>query len=94
LGKISTLKAVFVKAYHVTHVWSFLTGYERPLFSYSIPVSTDSCESCHSHHPHKNNVLKLFHHYAEDKNNTESKLGLFLRLQGRQSAETSGEGVE
>ncbi len=94
LGRVSTFKAVFVKAKHARHLWAVLTGYERPLTSYSMPVSVDSCESCHSHHPHKNSVLKVFHHYADDKNNTETKIGLVLRLQGRQSGEASGEGVE
>lgn len=94
IGRLSTFKAVFVKSQHVTHLWALLTGYDRPLTSYSMPVSTDSCESCHSHHPHKNSVLKVYRHYADDKDNSETKLGLVLRLQGRQTAEASGEGVE
>ena len=36
VGRISTFEAVFRKAGHMKHVWSLLTGYERPITSPSL----------------------------------------------------------
>jgi len=93
LGRIPVAEAFIVKSGHLRHVWHYLTGYERPVTSYSMPVSAKSCESCHTHQPHRDNVLKIYHYFAEDEKNTETRLGLVIRLAGRQSAEQSGEGI-
>ena len=79
----------------VVHVWAYLTSsFGRPTTSATLPVSEKSCERCHSPQPHRNNKLKVFSHYAEDENNTETKIGLVIRHAGRQTSENSDSGIQ
>lgn len=78
LGRISTLEAVLVKASHMRHVWAMLTGFERPVTSYSMQTSSASCERCHTKKPQRFDSIRVHKRYAEDAANTETEVHLVL----------------
>lgn len=87
IGRVSTFEALIEKSGHVTHAWSFIFGYERPTHAPSFKGSGDSCEGCHTNEPHRHNVVITKKRFSDDRRNTESKLTLSMRLNGREFAE-------
>jgi len=84
IGRISTLEAVVKKSGHVVHAWGYFVGYERPLYSASFSGSARSCEGCHTAEPHRHNIIKAHKRFASDRNNTEKKLTLTMRMHARE----------
>jgi hypothetical protein len=91
IGRLSTLEAMVSKAAHTAHVWAMLTGYERPLTSYSMPASRRSCEGCHSAVPHQNDAVRVRKHYANDEANTETTVELLLHTATARASPRAGE---
>ncbi len=83
VGRLSTFPAMIEKAGHVAHAWNFVFGYERPTYSKSMTSAIDSCEGCHTKKPHRHNIVKTALKFADDRRNTEKKLTLTMRLNGR-----------
>jgi len=83
IGRLSTFATLTEKAGHITHAWSFLVGYERPTSAPSFTGSRDSCEGCHTSQPHRYNIVHSRKRFSTDRRNTESRLTLTMRLQGR-----------
>jgi hypothetical protein len=82
LGRRSVFESMFLKVGHTKHLWSLLTGYERPLESPSMPASRDSCEGCHSPQPHTHDSVRMRDYYAPDAANTHTRIGVILRTAG------------
>lgn len=88
IGRISTFASIAEKSSHIAHAWSFVFGYERPMYSPSFGGARDSCEGCHTKEPHRHNVIHSFKTFSSDRRNSEKKLTLTMRLNER---EYSGE---
>ena len=82
IGRTKFFDSLVEKSGHMAHAWSLLVGYERPTHSKSLQ-SARACESCHPQTTHLNNTLRVIRHYANDRNNTETKITLIMRLAGR-----------
>lgn len=93
IGRVSTFSAMAEKSGHIVHAWSFIFGYERPTSAPSFSGSKDSCEGCHTNEPHRHNVVHNEKRFSTDRRNTETKLTLSVRLNGRDFAEESRRGV-
>ncbi len=93
IGRVSTFKAIGLKSGHITHAWSLLVGYERPRYSKSMSDALNSCEGCHTKEPHRHNVVITKKKFAADRRNSERKLTLSMRLNGRDFAEEIRRGV-
>ncbi len=94
LGRLSFFPALFAKSKEVVHVWSYITSnFGRPTTSPTLAASEKSCKRCHSPQPHRNNKLKIYSYFAEDKNNTETRVGLVLRHVGRQTSDSPGTSI-
>ena len=93
VGRISTFAAMIEKAGHVSHAWSQLVGYDRPLIAPSMPAARDSCEGCHTQTPHRHNSLRVAHHFASDEQNSESKTTLVIRTVGRSFKSDGSRGI-
>lgn len=83
IGRVSTFRAMAEKSGHVAHAWTFLVGYERPLYSPSFAGAAESCEGCHTQGPHRHNTVNVYERFAADRRNTEKKLTMTVRLNGR-----------
>ncbi len=83
IGRLSTFAAMIEKSGHVTHAWSVLAGYERPLDAPSLPDASHSCEGCHTTATHQANSIQVRSQFAPDEENTETKLTLVVRSVGR-----------
>lgn len=83
VGRQSFFRAVVKKSSHMKHVWSILTGWERPTYAPSLADVGNTCEGCHTKDTHKHNLLTSEKRFATDKNNTETRLTLTLRNVGR-----------
>jgi hypothetical protein len=92
IGRMNFFKSAIEKSGHVAHAWSLLAGYERPTHSTSLD-SAKSCESCHPAKAHHDNSIRIISHFDDDRNNTESKTLLIMRLMGRNFVEDSGRGL-
>jgi len=84
IGRISTFRAMREKSGHIVHAWSFLVGYERPLYAPSFAGAEESCEGCHTSEPHRHNTVQVHKRFAADRRNTEKKLTMTVRLSGRE----------
>ena len=93
MGRLSTFEVMAVKVTHTKHLWSMLTGYERPLTSPSMPASRESCEGCHSDQPHQHDSIIVRKHYAPDKANTETTVQLTMRTAGSWARTLRGAGI-
>ncbi|MDH4072782.1 MAG: hypothetical protein OEV41_06730, partial [Gammaproteobacteria bacterium] len=93
IGRVSTFAAMAEKSGHIAHAWSFIFGYERPTSAPSFSGSSDSCEGCHTSSPHRHNVVHNQKRFSTDRRNTESKLTLTVRLNGREFADEDRRGV-
>ncbi len=93
IGRTSTFEQVIAKSGHMSHLWSMFLGYERPLTSYSLPTSRQSCEGCHTSNPHVHNSLSARRHFAPDEKNTETKVTLLVRTLGREF-QSDSEGID
>jgi hypothetical protein len=83
IGRLSFFPAMIKKSSHVKHVWSILTGWERPTYAPSLGHVGNTCEGCHTEGTHKYNLLGSKSSFATDKDNTESRLTMTLRNVGR-----------
>ncbi len=83
VGRLPTFQAMIEKSGHVAHAWNFVFGYERPTHSKSMTGAQDSCEGCHTKSPHRHNIVKTSMKFEADRRNTEKKLTLTMRLNGR-----------
>ena len=83
VGRISTFKKAARKTGHMSHVWSVIFGYERPLVAPSLPIARESCESCHTTEPHQHNSIRVKQHFAANAKNSETKTILPVRTVGR-----------
>jgi hypothetical protein len=93
LGRISTFAAVAAKSGHIAHAWAFVFGYERPTYASSFSGTKDTCEGCHTNHPHRHNVVNTEKRFSTDRQNTETKLTLTVRLNGRNFTNEDSRGV-
>lgn len=84
IGRLSTFPAMLEKSGHIVHAWTFFVGYERPLYAPSFAGATDSCEGCHTTEPHRHNTVNAYTRFASDRRNTEKKLTMTVRLNGRE----------
>jgi hypothetical protein len=82
IGRMNFFSSAIEKSGHVAHAWSMLVGYERPTHSTTLQ-SAKSCESCHPREAHRNNTVRVLSHFDDDRNNTERKTLLIMRLVGR-----------
>jgi len=93
LGRVSTLQALLIKATHMRHLWAMARGFERPMTSYSMRTSSDSCERCHTPGSlHKDSYL-IKTHYSPDENNTETQTHLLLHTGGGSLLAGQGKGI-
>ncbi len=92
MGRLSTFEAMAKKVTHVGELWGMVVGYDRPLTA-SMPASRKSCEGCHSENPHQYNSVRVRTHFAPDKENTETRIGLIIRTAGIQSRNDERRGV-
>jgi len=83
IGRLSTFASLTEKSGHVAHAWNFIFGYDRPTYSTSLPGAQNSCEGCHTKEPHRHNVVNTAKKFAADRRNSESRLTLTMRLNGR-----------
>ena len=93
IGRLGTFASVGEKTGHVAHAWMFVVGYERPTSSPSFSGAKDSCEGCHTKEPHRHNVVHSEKRFSSDRRNSEKKLTLTLRLNGREFAAENRRGV-
>ena len=92
IGRMNFFESAIEKSGHMAHAWSLLVGYERPTHSTSLD-SAKSCESCHPKKAHHDNSIRVISHFDEDRNNTEQKTLLIMRLMGRNFVEERGLGL-
>jgi len=92
MGRLSTFEAMAKKVTHTSELWGMLVGYDRPLTA-SMPASRKSCEGCHSENPHQYNSVRVRTHFAPDKENTETRIGLIIRTAGIRSRNNERKGV-
>jgi len=83
IGRLSTFASMKEKSGHITHAWDFFFGYERPTSAPSFSGAKDSCESCHTREPHRHNVVQSSKRFSLDRRNSEKKLTMTMRLNGR-----------
>jgi len=83
VGRVSTFPQMVRKTGHMSHVWSVIFGYERPLTAPTMPPSRESCEGCHTSKPHRHNSIRVNRHFAANAKNTETKVILPVRTVGR-----------
>lgn len=93
IGRMSTFPAMLEKAGHVSHAWSRIVGYDRPLTAPSLPASERSCEGCHTAQPHRHNSLRIKRHFAADEQNTETTTALVVRAIGRGMQDDGRRGI-
>ncbi len=93
IGRIGTFASFAEKSGHIVHAWSFLFGYERPIYAPSFGGAQDSCEGCHTRNPHRHDVVNVSKRFSTDRRNTEKKLTLTMRLNGREVDEVDHRGV-
>lgn len=84
IGRLSTFRAMLEKSGHILHAWTYFAGYERPLYAPSFAGATDSCEGCHTKEPHRHNTVNAYTRFSSDRRNTEKKLTMTVRLDGRE----------
>lgn len=89
IGRMNFFRSALEKSGHMAHAWSLLVGYERPTHSRSLK-SENSCESCHPKTLHHDNTIRVISHFADDRNNTEYKTTLIMRLVGRNFSDQKG----
>jgi hypothetical protein len=83
IGRLDFFPALIKKSSHVKHVWSIMTGWERPTWAPSLSGVGNTCEGCHAKDTHKFNILASELRYAADEDNTETRLTLVKRNVGR-----------
>jgi hypothetical protein len=83
VGRLSFFRTVVKKSSHMGHVWSIMTGWERPTYAPSLANVGNTCIGCHTRETHKHNLVTSRKRFAQDKNNTETRLTLTLRNVGR-----------
>lgn len=83
IGRLSTFAAIGEKSGHITHAWSFIFGFDRPLHSPSFSGAADSCESCHTQQAHRHNVVTSQRRFSTDRRNSQKDLTMTVRLNGR-----------
>jgi len=83
IGRLSTFRAMLEKSGHIVHAWTFFAGYERPLYAPSFAGAQESCEGCHTQEPHRHNTVNAYTRFGSDRRNTEKKLTMTVRLNGR-----------
>ena len=83
IGRLSFFPAMIKKSGHMKHVWSIMTGWERPTYAPSLSDVGNTCEGCHTETTHKNNLVKSEKRFAPDEKNSESRLTLTVRNVGR-----------
>jgi len=93
IGRLSTFASLAEKSAHIAHAWNFIAGHERPTYAPSFSGAKDSCEGCHTKMPHEHNVVHSYKRFASDRRNTETKLTLTLRLNGRHFGNEDRRGV-
>ncbi len=94
LGRVSTFKALAIKATHMKHLWSIITrDYDRPLASHSMRPANESCERCHWPQAFYSDRLREIHHYERDESSTQITTRLALRTGGGTAREGRGKGI-
>ncbi len=93
IGRLSTFASIAEKSGHIAHAWTFVFGYERPTYAPSFSGAQDSCEGCHTKQPHRHNVVNVSKRFSSDRRNTEKKLTLTMRLDGRDFDDEDHRGV-
>ena len=94
MGRVSTLRAIFVKATHMKHLWSRITGgYDRPLTSRSMRPANESCERCHWPQAFHDQRLREIEHFKRDENSTKISTRLALNTGGGTAREGRGKGI-
>lgn len=93
IGRMGFLESAIEKSGHVTHAWSLLVGYERPTHAKSLQSAENSCQNCHPSTTHRNNSLRVKNKYEQDRENSESKIMLTMRLVGREFGDEERLGV-
>ncbi|MGI9233134.1 MAG: NapC/NirT family cytochrome c, partial [Woeseiaceae bacterium] len=94
VGRVSAFPKMVRKTGHMSHVWSVIFGYERPLTAPSMPPTRESCEGCHTTTPHPHNSIRVNRHFAANARNTETKVILLVRAVGRTFHGGQGKGID
>jgi len=94
MGRVSTLRAIGIKATHFSHLVGVLTGrYERPLWSVSMRPANESCERCHWPESFHDDSVRQIKHYASDEANSETRIYLIMHIGGGTAREGRGKGI-
>lgn len=83
IGRLAFFPALIKKSSHIKHVWSILTGWERPTYAPSLSHVGNTCEGCHVEDTHKFNIVASKKRFAADEKNTQTRLTLVSRNVGR-----------
>ena len=67
--------------------------YEFPIRAKALRPARDTCEKCHQPETFSDDSLRVLSRYAEDLNNTESKIYLILKTGGGAKREGLGRGI-
>lgn len=67
--------------------------YEYPIRAKALRPARDTCETCHQPETFSDDSLRIISHYAEDLNNTPSKIYLILKTGGGAKREGLGRGI-
>lgn len=67
--------------------------YEYPIRAKALRPARDTCETCHQPETFSDDSLRTISHYAEDLNNTPSKIYLILKTGGGAKREGLGRGI-
>lgn len=91
MGRLPVLKAALVKATHMSHLWSMITGdYERPMESHSMRPATHSCERCHWPEAFHDDRLRVINRYETDEKSTKISTRLVLHTGGGSARREGG----
>jgi len=83
MGRVGTLKSMFIKAGHFKHVPAVIFGtYHRPLHSESFRSASESCELCHSKNALHGDTAKQVIRYQSDERNSEKRTYLIVKTGG------------
>ncbi len=94
MGRLGTLKTMFIKAGHLKHVPAVIFGaYHRPVTSESYRTSSDSCERCHTATALHGDSVKQVIRYQPDEANSEKRTYLILKIGGSDPVKGLDSGV-